>query len=360
MDDAENSICESLRNLWEKFKTMNKELLQEMIREGYVQVQKHPLLDLYIYNYTAKAQYDRIWNEITLMCRGLVMDAEMNILARPFAKFFNLGEHENQIIPNEAFEVYEKMDGSLGILYWINDEPFIATRGSFNSEQSQKASVILKKTYASAIQHLSKDKTYLFEIIYPQNRIVVDYGEKEELVLLAVINNQTGVDEALVDIGFPVVKKYDGIKDIQSLKALEEKNREGFVIKYNSGLRYKVKFVEYLRIHRIVTQVSNISIWEFLKSGQSFDEILERVPDEFYQWVKITKELLEAQFKNIEEVAKSEFKVLETRKETALYFQTCQYPSVLFHMLDGSNYSDTIWKQIRPTFSKPFSNESEN
>ena len=35
-------------------------------------------------------------------------------------------------------------------------------------------------------------KTYLFEIIYPENRIVVDYGDYKGLVLIDVIDNETG------------------------------------------------------------------------------------------------------------------------------------------------------------------------
>jgi RNA ligase len=31
-----------------------------------------PDADFFIYNYTAKAQYDKIWNEITLQARGLI------------------------------------------------------------------------------------------------------------------------------------------------------------------------------------------------------------------------------------------------------------------------------------------------
>ena len=91
--------------------------LQSMIDEQYIKVQKHPEEDLYIYNYTAKAQYERVWNEWTLQCRGLIMDADQKVVARPFPKFFNLGEIEGQVLPKESFEVYEKMDGSLGILY---------------------------------------------------------------------------------------------------------------------------------------------------------------------------------------------------------------------------------------------------
>ena len=95
---------------------INEELLRQMLDERLVMVQKHPHADLFIYNYTNKAQYDRIWNEITLMCRGLILDAGLHIVARPFKKFFNLEELPADEIPDEPFEAYEKIDGSLGIL----------------------------------------------------------------------------------------------------------------------------------------------------------------------------------------------------------------------------------------------------
>ena len=69
---------------------MSHSLLKEMLEQGYVVFKKHPEADLFIYNYSAKTQYERIWNEITLACRGLILDAEGNFVARPFAKFFNL------------------------------------------------------------------------------------------------------------------------------------------------------------------------------------------------------------------------------------------------------------------------------
>jgi T4 RnlA family RNA ligase len=335
-------------------------LLKKMIAEGYVHVQKHPTLDLFIYNYSPTAQYERVWNDVTLMCRGLILDAEFNIVARPFAKFFNLGESENQVLPNEPFEVYEKLDGSLGIMYFVDNQAFIATRGSFTSDQAVKANAILNEKYAQILRgSLDKTKTYLFEIIYPENRIVVDYGATEDLILTAIVNNATGKDLPLVDIGFPLVKQYHGIHDIHILKTLEETNREGFIIKYKSGLRYKVKFEEYMRIHRIVTQVSNINIWEYMSADMPFDEILDRVPDEFYDWVKKTSESLKMQFETIENQCKLDFKILDNRKESALYFQTCAYPSVLYKMLDEKPYDAVIWKMLRPDFQKPFSKNNE-
>jgi len=332
---------------------MNKEQLISKVNDKLISIQKHPEANLFIYNYSPKVQYEKLWDEITMMARGLILDTEMNIVARPFGKFFNLEEHTESEIPNLPFDVYEKMDGSLGILYWLNDKPFIATRGSFNSEQSQHANEILYSKYPHTFDNIDKSSTYLFEIIYPQNRIVVDYGLIDDLVLLTIINNETG-EERIEDIGFPIVKKFDGINDLKELRALEQDNKEGFVVKFKNGFRVKMKFAEYVRLHRIITGISNVVIWEYLSEGKSFDELLEKVPDEFYQWVKNTKEQLENNFNSIKKECESVYKEFETRKETAIYFQTQKYPAVLFLMLDKKSTDKAIWKLVRPEYSKPF------
>jgi hypothetical protein len=341
---------------------INEKLLRQMLDERFVMVQKHPDADMFIYNYTNKAQYDRVWNEITLQCRGLILDADLHIVARPFKKFFNLEELPPGEIPDEPFEAYEKIDGSLGILYWLNDKPYIATRGSFISDQAVMATKILNERYRHTFDKLDKGATYLFEIIYPGNKIVVDYGHKDDLILLAVIDNNAGGDLPLTDIGFPIVKKYDGVNELNLLKSLEEENKEGFVIKFKSGLRVKVKFAEYLRLHRIITGVSNLVIWEHLAEGRSFEDLLEKVPDEFYEWVKKTSGELTAQYNAILSDSQNSFKQLNPdtqrdRKETALHFQTQKYPSILFAMLDGKPYDKIIWKMVRPQYAKPFKME---
>lgn len=142
---------------------MNKELLIKMLNEGYVMVQKHPNTDLSIYNYTRKCQYEANWNEVTLLTRGLILDGNMNIIARPFGKFKNWEEYKPEEIPNLPFEVFDKMDGSFGILFHFNNEWIIASRGSFMSDQAIKATEMLKNY---DISNLNKEYTYLFEIIY--------------------------------------------------------------------------------------------------------------------------------------------------------------------------------------------------
>lgn len=335
---------------------MNKELLNEMVAQKLVSRKEHPNGNLFIYNYTPKVQYERLWNEATLQARGLILDQDMNFVARPFGKFFNL-EEQGVVIPNEPFDVFEKLDGSLGILYWVGDEPSIATRGSFESDQAKHATKLLHGKYSHTLSKLDRNSTYLFEIIYPENRIVVDYGKMDDLVLLTVIDTQSG-EERIEDLGFPIAKKFDGINDLDQLRKLEEENKEGFVIRFKSGLRLKVKFSEYVRLHRIITGVSNVAIWEYLSEGKPMDELLDKVPDEFYDWVKMTTKELTSAYDSILSECMAIFnggilKGLKTRKEIALYFQAQKYPQVLFSLLDCKDTKKLAWKLVRPRHSKP-------
>lgn len=333
--------------------------LKYLVDKKYVNVQKHPTADLYIYNYSPKTQYERKWNDVTLNCRGLILDQNDSVVARPFKKFFNFSEHSPDEIPSEGFEVFEKMDGSMGILYWLDGTPHIASRGSFDSSQARKANQIFHSKYKHTFDLLDRSKTYIFEIIYPENRIVCDYGDLEDLILLAVIDNETGEDHNLPDIGFPVVKRYDWMTDISQMLSEKSNDREGYVIRFRNGFRVKIKFEEYCRLHRILTQVSNKTIWEYLSQGRDFDEILDKVPDEFYGWVKNTKENLLKDYLEIENEAKGYYRPFENRKEAAEHFLKHRLSGILFSMLDGKNPSPIIWRMIKPKFEKPFASNGQ-
>lgn len=297
------------------------------------------------------------------------MDKDGNIVARPFPKFFNLDEAINQgeQLPLEDFVVQEKFDGSLGILYWVNDKPYLATRGSFISDQSKVGTELLQG-YSQYFGELIREYTYLFEIIYPENRIVVDYGGRRDIVLLAAVDTQTGKDVDGVfnaPWGFPIASFVDGIDDYSKLKDRAENNKEGFVIRFKSGKRYKVKFDEYVRLHRLVTGVNARRIWDLLRNHESFDELLERVPDEFFQWVKKTQHDLNSEYEVIEQVICShlydEIKDLPTRKEQAIEIMRDEegrkYSGIIFKMLDGEPYEELIWKLLKPAHEVPFKNE---
>jgi RNA ligase len=326
--------------------------VRECVEQGYISSQRHQTEPLTIYNYTAKTAYDWYWTPETMACRGLIVADSGEVVARPFPKFFSV-EQLNGQIPCEPFEVYDKLDGSLGVLYPTADGPQIATRGSFVSEQAKWATAHLRSKYPLAV--FDKSLTYLFEIIYRANRIVIDYGDFEDLVLLAIIDTATGRDMRLQNIGLPVVERYDGIKDFDELKKRESAHKEGFVVRFiESGQRVKLKFEEYKRLHKLLTGVNARYIWEELQTPEGLQPILERVPDEFYQWVRDIESVLRSEYIEIEERCKVDFKDCGDRKTTALYFQTCQYPAVLFKMLDGKDYAPLIWKLIRPDGATTF------
>lgn len=330
--------------------------VNEQMDAGYIKAQRHPRFPLTVYNYSAKAQFDWVWTPETRACRGLIVDDHGWIVARPFEKFFSIEQMGDTPLPLEPFDVYEKLDGSLGIFYFYEDEGAIATRGSFVSDQALRATEILNSRYG----HVGIDKhlTYCFEIILPENRIVIDYGDKEDLVLLAVFHTLTGKELPLSDfaeIGFPVVTKYDGITDFHCLKEREERNREGFVVRFQSGLRIKVKFDEYKRLHKLITGINPRHIWEELRAGRSLDDLVERVPDEYFQWVKAVERDLLSHYTAIETQANSDFRSdFPTRKDAALYFQTCKHPSILFSKMDSKDYSQRIWRMIRPEAAAAF------
>jgi RNA ligase len=336
--------------------------VERQISEGYISVQSHPSADLRIFNYTKKAQFDWHWTPETIVCRGLITDLSGNVIARPFQKFFSY-EQLNGKVPFEPFEVYEKLDGSLGILYWLDGEPNIATRGSFTSEQALKATQILQEKY----DHIKFNKglTYLFEIIYPANRIVVDYGNIEDLFLLATIETDSGIEHPLPSINMPIVKRYNGITEFKKLLEIQEPNKEGFVVRFASGQRVKLKFEDYKRLHKLLTGINAKYIWEHMSSGADISTLLEQVPDEYYGWVKSIQGNLQMQYLEIETQAKSDFNTVAEimgglntmrlfRKEAAIRFKDYKYPGILFAMLDGKNYTPMIWKMIRPSGEKPF------
>jgi len=220
--------------------------------------------------------------------RGTILDIEGNVIAKPFPKFFNYEEHEPEEIPNESFRVYEKLDGSLGIIFyyerelsleeryniWFNnnyetgmerffdpnnlpnfDDPYyeptpttkgewhISTRGSFTSEQAIKGKEMLGKL---PLDKLDKNNTYLSEILFKENRIVVDYGDYEGLVLLGAYNCNTGAEIERCELekldGFDLVKTYKTWgEDWETLKREISKDNEGYVIRFIGGMRMNIK-----------------------------------------------------------------------------------------------------------------------
>ena len=338
--------------------------LNKYHNDGLLYKQTHPTLPLTIWNYTPAVQYGEKWDEVTLQCRGLVTGTEGNVIARPFKKFFNI--EENKHTPTQDFEVFDKMDGSLGIMFKYNGEMICATRGSFTSDQSKWMSEFAQKYNYQDI--IVEGFTYLFEIIYPENRIVVNYDGQERLVLLGIINTETGEELPHNELfeGFDVVKKYDGVRDYSELKGKVEQNSEGFVVRFSNGDRMKIKGEEYLRLHKIMTNVSTTGVWELLSNSGDINEFLKDVPDEFYKKVKDYADLLKYSFYRVsEDCGKAHYyfrygkysdkEIEPTKKQFAEHVMNHGHPpyrAVMFAMWDGKPYDKLIWNVLKPEFKK--------
>ena len=349
--------------------------LRQLEADRLINIQQHPEYPLLIFNYTQQCQYSAAWDDYTLMCRGLITNLDGDIVARPFPKFFNFYEHANPNLPaidwRQGFTATEKMDGSLGILFQAGGQLHLATRGNFVSKQAKEGMAIFRDKGYDRFPY-DPAWTYLFEIIYPENRIILDYGDRRDLILLDVIHNDgehslsyDALSEVAGAIGCPVVRRMDleSASEPAFLEFIKNSapNSEGIVVRFDDGLRVKVKYEEYIRLHKLLTSVNSRRIWECLKDGKGLEDLLVDVPDEFYAWVKAIVSEINAAFDKTRADARAIFDKTRqrlgeaSRKDYAAEFtRHGELSSVLFNMLDGRDPSSIIWTIIRPEASLPF------
>ena len=326
--------------------------------QGYIRENIHPTLDLKIINYTEKAQYDNEWNTVTAQCRGLIVNSEGTVIARPFDKFLNYGQNQaDKMLMDERVIITDKMDGSLGILWSYQGEEGIATRGSFTSDQAVYATSLWKNKYK---KYYGTDQwTYLFEIIYPQNRIVLDYGDMEELVLLGVRDIEEGyvlLPDDVVTWKGPKTRTFPYKTLREALEAPQRPNAEGFVV-YFPDLNYRIKLKQddYVALHKIVTGLTERRIWENMVEGATLLDMIEIIPDEWHPWLKRTYNELMFNFAGIKQKVAALYLSVEqdlpvgfTRKEFAERVKDMPYRGMLFGILDGKDINPAVWKLIKP------------
>lgn len=348
------------------------EKFREYVKQGYINEIRHTGSMLTLWNYTQHAQFENFWPEEVMMARGLITDPYGSVIARPFKKFFNLNQNEESnmanLVGHGVPKIYEKLDGSLGIQYEYNGLPTIATRGAFGSEQAQWATEWIRK-HTDGSAFLPRH-TYLYEIIYPENRIVVDYGKRQELVLLAVVHTDSGVEldiqEEAKRLNLSYAKPFDGsVEGMVKYATQMDGNEEGFVLVYPDGFRVKIKGAEYVRLHRLITGFSSKSIWELLMNDQSLDEIIEKVPDEFFDWVKSTEKNLRDEHKKIYTTVVNVAATLvdlpdRKSKAVKIMAEHANISGLLFGFLDGRDIDREIWKRLKPTYELPFKKDIDS
>lgn len=381
------------------FDLIDPEKLDKAIAAKHVKCSLHNTEPLAILNYTQSCTWERAWTETTRLCRGLIYRTDtMEIVARPFAKFFNYGEPEASAVDLFApVVVTDKMDGSLGILYREPNSGLwsIATRGAFHSEQAEHATELYRRKYAGKWEP-TDGFTYLFEVIYPANRIVLHY-EFDDLVCLGAICHITGLsaDSPLWPWGQPLYFEHRCLAD--ALRAPLRPNAEGLVVYFPlTGERVKIKQADYMALHRVITGTTVRRLWTFLAvnackqhidkpkfwasklridpaeaaevlaAGDDWQEkMLAGVPDEFFGWCReqiawIVREVELVRGEVCNDGALAEARTLD-RKSAALRVASRPHRAAIFNALDGKEIDTYCWRIAQPLANRhyrPFSEDA--
>lgn len=351
--------------------------LQKAIDDGYVRTQTHPTLPYVIFNYTELAQFARHWTPVTRQCRGLIVNvSSREVLARPFPKVHNYNEPDApKIALDEPIVATDKVDGSLGISYPIGDGEYaIATRGSFASDQATHATEVWRSRYRDRTS-IPDGVTALWEILFPSNRIVIDYGSTDDIILLGGICVASGdfisaddLSEMMSWFG-PIAQTFPFKTFGEMLAAPSRENREGFVVRsIPTGATVKFKYEDYVALHKLIFGMNERVVWEHLGEGRPLQELIEPLPDEFHAWLMRVADRLyaeEAQAVTAVEHAYDELLASLpqnwTRKDYAL--AAMRYDVLwpyLFNLLDGKDPRPGIWKTLRPSGAVTMSSTEES
>lgn len=266
------------------------------------------------YNLLETKEDDPIGKE----CRGLILTpvnfsgyidpnlvlGQTKIMAYPFNRFYNYGQSEADKIDffHDKTRFYEKMDGTLCILYYdfIKDEWCIATRAVSEADlfidkyiytfRSLFEKACLETTgvhFNDFVSKLEQNLTYMFELTSPINKIVVNY-KKYEITLLGIKNNLTGEEQDPINqfnidcyIPKPQTYSFSTLEDtINFVSSFDPQKHEGLVVCDQHFKRIKIKNPSYVAIHRIVdaTTRSPRGLMKIILL-EKFDDVMSSLPE---------------------------------------------------------------------------------
>lgn len=216
------------------------------------------------------------WTKENDINRSALYDKEGNPVSLSFRKFFNWDERPDIYpAPNklDGAKLMEKLDGSTLIFSRYKGNTVIRTRGTSDARKQENGHEIdyLIEKYSKFYQFLEAHDTtnvsYVFEWLSPTNRIVLNYGDEPDMVLIAVIFHndysmmtQEGVDTVATQLQLrrPKLYSYDSVEEMkQSVEALRDK--EGLCVYYDNDQHIrKVKAAQYLYLHRAKSEISSV------------------------------------------------------------------------------------------------------
>ena len=262
----------------------------EMERQGLITA--HRSTDGLIgFKYKEETMYGKKWNQVVLQARGITfVEATGEIVARPFAKFFNYqelvesdGTHTDLygILPEEyrpnlsgPFHILDKIDGSLGIVFYnpISKKWQVKSSGDFYSPQAlwgQKRLDAFGDNYLK--KNLLEELTYCFEIVYDEDIHPIHY-DYQDLVFLTAFRKVDGVElpyrairevmKNVLGVRVPEEYSFDRFQDIVPWASKRPKDKEGVVVTFDNGFRTKLKSEEWIRYAELFESCTYWNLWK--------------------------------------------------------------------------------------------------
>jgi len=324
------------------------------------------------------------WKPATMLFRSMIVNKEsLEVLSIGWPKFMNYGEKPDCYPDPKNYQdwtITEKIDGSLVICDYVNEQFSMRTRGtaSYITQSNAKDFELLRDQHPAIVEYLKQNPEHslLFEIVTPNNVIVLR-SETIEFYLLGGVNKATGnvltIDEVnrikesipggwqpqsqqLKVLRAPATHSFGTLDEM--LAAVKDwKGKEGVVLSYNNNQnRVKFKGDWYCTLHSMKSSLNTESnliefyVNEGMPSGNGLFKLIENFDWEIanqlrtpIEKVATAGEEVKKEIEKIKELVK-DIRNFETRKEKALAIaENCKgdYTGIAFSILDD--------KPIKPT-----------
>lgn len=283
----------SIPEILDDFRKNEEEYIQK-IRDDKNLVKRDGPLGLTIANWS-KGFYG-VTETYQLLAKGIVFNQNNELISMPLVKFYNLFEiedkdyHQQLLTKGLRITAAKKYDGTMIQLFKYRGKYVFTTRGTFKSEYTHAASTIALRKYKRSLAKLDDDKTYIFELIHPVSKNVVDYGDNEDLILLAVHDRGFNQYYRTIELGFhhPKTTEYQEFQTFQDAVEWSRRNshdHEGYVITLESKQqivhRVKIKSEWYIEKFRMLYNISHKAVAQiYWPDALDWDDFKEFIPEE--------------------------------------------------------------------------------
>lgn len=256
---------------------------------------------LFVLKYHRRVFYKGLWTPELQEMRGLVVDADWNVVVYPFTKVYNRGERNTDFDPEEYVVVVEKINGFMAAATMTEQYGLIiSTTGSLDSEYADMAR-----------QHLEgmvfkEDHTYLFEICDRRDPHIIKEIDGAYLIGIRDLNNgemwsEHDLDWVASKLGVfrprSVVCKFkDVLQDVRTCEI------EGYMVYNTKGAALKLKSPYYLTKKLF----ARLSEKKFDNNWLDTEQMREIVDEEYYPLLDHIRDNREA-FRALDEQQRLEF-----------------------------------------------------